>query len=162
MTPGEDFYTGLLDTKAGPVHVGAMICFDREQPESARILMLKGAELILTPNACTLEEMRLDQFKIRAWENQVGVAMANYPGPNQNGRSVAYDPGGKCLVLADDSEGVFIADFDLNDLRERRSKAIFGNAYRRPHRYGILSSPEKDDVWRRIDGNGQPYDASKR
>ena len=162
MTPGEDFYTGVLDTKVGPVRVGVMICFDREQPESARILMLKGAEIILTPNACTLEEMRLDQFKIRAWENQVGVAMANYAEPIQNGHSVAYAPSGKCLVMADDSEGVFIASFDLNDLHERRSKAISGNAYRRPHRYGILSSPEKDEIWRRIDGNGQPYDASKR
>jgi len=39
-----------------------MICFDREQPESARILMLKGAESILTPNACGLDELRLDQI----------------------------------------------------------------------------------------------------
>jgi len=27
-----------------------MICFDREFPESARLLMLNGAEIILTPN----------------------------------------------------------------------------------------------------------------
>src|SRR5699024_897641 len=51
LTPGEDFYAADLDTAAGPVRVGAMICFDRECPESARILMLQGAELILTPNA---------------------------------------------------------------------------------------------------------------
>ena len=31
--------------------VGAMICYDREFPESARILMLRGAELVLVPNA---------------------------------------------------------------------------------------------------------------
>lgn len=77
-----------------------MICFDREQPESASILMLKDAESILTPNACGLDELRLDQFKVRAWENVVGVAMANYPEPDQNGRSVAYDASGKCLVPA--------------------------------------------------------------
>jgi len=81
MTPGDNFYVDTLDTRVGPVQVGSMICFDRENPESARILMVKGAELILTPNACGLDELRLDQFKIRAWENVVDVAMANYPQP---------------------------------------------------------------------------------
>ena len=32
------------------VKIGIMICYDREYPESARILMLKGAEIILVPN----------------------------------------------------------------------------------------------------------------
>ena len=45
-TPGEDFPVCELDTKKGSVKVGAMICHDREFPEIARILMLKGAELI--------------------------------------------------------------------------------------------------------------------
>ena len=76
-TPGEDFYVCALDTAQGEVTVGAMICFDREFPESARILMLKGAELILTPNACDLEAARLGQFRTRAFENMLGVAMAN-------------------------------------------------------------------------------------
>jgi predicted amidohydrolase len=162
MTPGEDFYVGTLDTAVGSVEVGSMIRFDREQPESARILMLKGAEIILTPNACGLEEIRLDQFKIRACENVVGVAMANYPAPKNNGHSVAYDFEGKTLVLADEEEGVFLADFNLTQLREGRSRRIWGNAYRRPHRYGILTSPEMEEIWNRTDGNGQPYDRSQR
>ena len=54
LTPGDGFFVTELDTAAGPVQVGAMICFDREFPESARILMLQGAELILTPNACPM------------------------------------------------------------------------------------------------------------
>ena len=59
LTPGEDFYVTDLDTALGPVKVGAMICYDREFPESARILMLKGAELVLVPNACPMELNRL-------------------------------------------------------------------------------------------------------
>ena len=43
LTPGEDFYVCALDTACGEVKVGAMICYDREFPESARVLMLKGA-----------------------------------------------------------------------------------------------------------------------
>ena len=52
-----------------------MICFDREFPESARILMLKGAELILTPNACKLDEKQINQFQTRAYENSVKVTV---------------------------------------------------------------------------------------
>ncbi len=61
-TPGDGFPVCSLDTHCGPVQVGAMICYDREFPESARILMLKGAELILVPNACEMEQNRLAQL----------------------------------------------------------------------------------------------------
>ena len=162
MTPGEEFYVTTLDTKAGPVEVGAMICFDREHPESARILMLKGAEIVLTPNACGLDELRLDQFKVRAFENAMDVAMTNYAAPAQNGRSVAYSAKGEELVLAGPEPGIFLAHFDLDALRKQRARCIWGNAYRRPHRYGILTSPERGDVWQRTDGIGLPYDPSQR
>nr|WP_217155959.1 carbon-nitrogen hydrolase family protein [Sphaerobacter thermophilus] len=34
LTPGDDFPVCTLDTAAGPVRVGAMICFDRESPRA--------------------------------------------------------------------------------------------------------------------------------
>ena len=54
LYPGEDFYVADLDTAKGNVKVGAMICYDREFPESGRIHMLKGAEMVLVPNACPM------------------------------------------------------------------------------------------------------------
>ncbi len=42
LTAGNDFYVAGLDTAQGNVKIGSMICYDREFPESARILMLKG------------------------------------------------------------------------------------------------------------------------
>jgi len=51
LTPGDRLPTADLDTAAGSVRVGLMICFDREFPEAARALMLGGAELLLTPSA---------------------------------------------------------------------------------------------------------------
>ena len=42
LTPGDSFPVASLDTRNGPVQVGAMICYDREFPESARMLMLAG------------------------------------------------------------------------------------------------------------------------
>lgn len=162
LTPGDAFRVGTLDTKGGPLRIGAMICFDREFPESARILMLKGAEIILTPNASKLKDLHLSQFRIRAWENSVGVAMANYPQPSQNGHSVAYDAGGECLVEAGDSEGIWLACFDVTKLRQLRADSIWGNAYRRPHHYGELTAPGQEDTWRRRDRSGAVIEPSNR
>ena len=41
------------------VKIGIMICYDREYPESARILMLKGAEIILVCRRFPQERMRI-------------------------------------------------------------------------------------------------------
>lgn len=154
LTPGDDFYVTELDTASGPVCIGAMICYDREFPESARILMLKGAEIILTPNACPMELNRIAQLRGRAYENMLGIATCNYPDgvPDCNGHSNAFDgvvyiPGisgsrDTCLVEAGDDEGIYMADFDMDMLRAYRARDVHGNAYRRPGRYHLLVSDE--------------------
>lgn len=150
LTPGEDFYVAILDTALGEVKVGAMICYDREFPESARILMLKGAELILVPNACPMELNRLSQLRARAYENMTAIATCNYPDtvPDCNGGSslfdgVAYLPdleGSRdtCLLQADEKEGIYIAELDLDQLRQYREREVHGNAYRHPSQYRLL------------------------
>jgi predicted amidohydrolase len=137
-TAGKNFYVHDLDTKNGFVKIGLMICFDREFPESARILMLKGAEIILTPNACKLDEKRINQFQSRAFENMTGVAMANYAKPQHNGQSIAYDASGEKIIRAGEEEGIFVAQFDLEKLRTYRKKEPWGNAYRKPDCYKDL------------------------
>lgn len=150
LTPGEDFYVTELDTACGPVKVGAMICYDREFPESARILMLKGAELILTPNACPMEINRLSQLRARAFENMLAVVTCNYPGtvPDCNGGSSAFDgvaylpdlEGSRdtCILQAGEEEGIYIARLDLEQLRAYRACEAHGNAWRHPKKYGLL------------------------
>lgn len=152
LTPGDDFYVADLDTAAGMVKVGAMICFDREFPESARILMLQGAELILTPNACPMEINRLAALRARAYENMTAVATCNYPSgqPDCNGHSTVFDgvawldgePGARdmCVLEAPEEEGVYFAEIDLEMLRGYRRGEVMGNAYRRPELYGPLLS----------------------
>ena len=151
LTPGDDFYVCDLDTAMGKVKVGAMICYDREFPESARILMLKGAEIILVPNACPMEINRLSQLRGRAYENMTGIATCNYPDsvPDCNGHSSAFDgvaylpelSGSRdtCILEADGSEGIFMAEFDMDMLRKYRSEEVHGNAYRRPSIYKLIS-----------------------
>jgi len=162
ITPGDDFYVADLDTKIGPVKTGVMICYDREFPESARILMLKGAELILTPNACKLDHLRIIQFQARAWENSVVTAMANYSKDTFNGHSCAFNADGKEILIAGEEEGVFIAEFNLQEIREYRNWTFWGNAYRRPRKYGLLLSEEVEAPFIRNDAFGKPFDRKIR
>ena len=151
LTPGDDFYVTTLDTAIGDVKVGAMICYDREFPESARILMLQGAELILVPNACPMEINRLSQLRGRAYENMTAIATCNYPEtvPDCNGGSsvfdgVAYFPElpesrDTCILQADGKEGIYLAELNLEQLRNYRKREVHGNAYRHPKKYGLLT-----------------------
>lgn len=148
LTPGEEFPVASLDTPGGPVQVGVMICFDREFPESARALMLAGAEVIVTPNACPLTDDRIGQFRARAFENMLAVAMANYP--RFGGRSCAFDgiasapdggPRDHCVAEAGPGEDLVLARLDLDALRSYRQAGPLADAYRRPRRYAAIAAP---------------------
>ena len=112
--------------------------------------MLKGAELILVPNACPMEINRLSQLRGRAYENMTAIATCNYPDkvPDCNGGSTLFDgvayleelEGSRdtCVFKADGAEGVYIAELDVDMLRNYRETEVHGNAYRRPKKYAIL------------------------
>lgn len=163
LTAGDDFYVTELNTEQGNVKIGAMICYDREFPESARILMLKGAEIILVPNACPMEINRLSQLRARAYENMVGIATVNYPigKPDCNGHSsafdgIAYSPllsvsRDTLIIEAGEREGIYIADFPVEEIREYRNREVHGNAYRHPQKYSLLVSERIEEPFIRKD-----------
>ena len=150
LSSGDDFYVTDLDIGRGTVKIGSMICFDREFPESARILMLKGAEVILAPNACPMEINRLAALRTRAYENKVAIATCNYPKgqPDCNGHSTLFDgvawlrdePGVRdmCTLEAPEEEGIYLAEIDMDMLRDYREHEVMGEYYRHPEKYGIL------------------------
>jgi len=156
-SPGEGFSVATLQTARGPVQVGAMICFDREFPESARVLALLGAELVLVPNACIFDDHRLIQMKSRAFENKIALAMTNYPQTHVegNGRSLAISPaawarnpatGGSIyretlLLETAAAPGIYYCEFDLDDIRHYRRNAIWGTTHRRPDAYASIVDP---------------------
>lgn len=155
LTPGDAFYVTDLNTQSGAVKIGAMICYDREFPESARILMLQGAEIILVPNACPMEINRLSQLRARSFENMLGIATANYAfgQPDCNGHSSAFDgiayaemrPGfmesrDTLIVEAGEMEGIYLASFPMDQIRAYRKAEVHGNAYRHPSKYHALVS----------------------
>ena len=132
------------------VKLGVMICYDREYPESARVLMLKGAEIILVPNDCSSMRPRLQALSTRAYENMVGIVMANPPGKDK-GNSCAYSPicwdeNGRCvenqlLLTGPEEEGIFYVDFYLDPLRHYRSQEMMGNTFRKVEAYKPLLDP---------------------
>ena len=163
LTAGEDFPVAELGTDAGTVKVGAMICYDREFPESARILMLNGAELLLVPNACPMEINRISQLRARAFENMLGIATVNYPKgqPDCNGHSTAFDgiaykpslPESRDTLLIEtgEEEGIFLADFPMDEIRDYRQREVHGNAYRHPQKYDPLVSEAVEEPFIRPD-----------
>lgn len=165
LTAGNDFYVADLDTQSGNVKIGAMICYDREFPESARILMLKGAEVLLVPNACPMEINRLSQLRARAFENMVGIATVNYAygQPDCNGHSsafdgIAYRPGDSgsrdtLIMEAGEAEGIYLASFPMDELRDYRLREVHGNAYRRPALYHLLIDKKKAEPFIREQKN---------
>lgn len=142
-----------------------MICYDREFPESARILMLKGSEIILVPNACPMEINRISQLRARAYENMTGIATANYPygTPDCNGHSTAFDgiayrmdgSGGRdtLVIEAGEQEEIYLANFPIEDMREYRRQEVHGNAFRRPELYGLLTDMTVNEPFIREEKN---------
>lgn len=149
LEPGEDFYVAALDTACGEVKTGAMICCGWEFPESACILMLKGAELIPVPNGCPMEINCLSQLRARAFKNMTAVATCNYSDtvPDRNGGSSVFDgtaylPGlsgsrNMCILQAGRKEGIYVAELDLKPFRAYREKEAHANTYRHPGKCGF-------------------------
>ncbi len=104
-------------------------------------------------------------------EIAVGLAMANYAAPQENGHSVAFSPiafdaqgrpRDTCIVEAGEAEGVYLAAFDMDELRAYREREVWGNAFRRPHRYGALTSFDVREPFMRTRATGERYDTLKR
>ena len=119
--------------------------------------MLKGAEVILAPNACPMEINRLSALRTRAYENMLAIATCNDPKghPDCNGHSTVFDgvawlqeePGVRdmCVFEAPAEEGVYMAEIDLDMLRRYREHELMGGRFRRPDRYGILTDSGAED-----------------
>jgi N-carbamoylputrescine amidase len=125
--------------------IGIYICYDRHFPECARILALKGAELLFNPSATTEGKSRY------LWElEQPAQAVANgvFIGANNRvglekpwefgkfyGSSYFVDPRGKILVKgSEDKDEVVVADLDMDQIREVRDGWQFFRD-RRPELY---------------------------
>ena len=115
--------------------IAVPICYDLEFPEPARVLCLKGAELLLsmaahwigTGSVGTPANFITTIYAARALENRVPVVLSNRVGydaglaDNFIGLSRIVDADGMTLAaMSDDGEGMITATVDLNAERRKR------------------------------------------
>jgi predicted amidohydrolase len=141
------FETWGIETDAGSIRAGVMVCFDWVYPESARCLALAGAELILHPSNLVLPHCQ-DAMRTRSLENRVFSVTANRTGHDDRddvrldftGRSQIVDPRGDLLVqVPAEGEHVVVREVDLALARDKRITArneLFRD--RHPECYGNL------------------------
>lgn len=118
-------------TRWGPV--GIMICADRRWPETARVLRLEGARLILNPTYGFRGDLNEAMMRTRAYENQCFVAFTH---PSE---SLLTNPkGGIQAQEISDAPGVLVTEIDLSRARDDNHLRD-----RRPELYSILSAPKR-------------------
>ncbi len=135
--------------------LGLMICYDKAFPEAARTLALDGAQLIVClsawPGARTNPEpdlakdrwkRRFDLFdRARALENQVVWLSSNQSGTFGSLRFVAsakvVDPGGEILADTGVTEGMAIADLDVELVLDLARRSMGHLRDRRPETYEL-------------------------
>jgi N-carbamoylputrescine amidase len=140
----------IWQTRYGTIGVG--ICWDQWYPETARAMMLMGADLLFFPTAIGDEPEAEDLDTSRLWRramighavsNVAPVIAANRIGVEDEmsfyGNSFITDERGDFLAeFGDGVEGVIDAVIDLD--RVRRHRAVFGFFRdRRPDLYGRLA-----------------------
>jgi len=146
FTPGDALPVFELDG----IRFGIQICYDRKFPEGARVLALKGAQIIFMPIcAATYGEnvLRGDTWELplqcRAYENGVFVIAVNRAG-NENGRShigksMVVNPVGASVmaVAASNEPQLLVAELELDDVAAAQ-KSLPWWRDRRPDLYKSL------------------------
>ena len=146
VAPGNDL--PVFETALG--RIGILVCFDLRVPEAARVLALRGADLIVLPtNWPEGADFAADfMAPVRAAENKVFLAACNRVGEEGGfrfiGKSGIYGVGGQTLAKAGDGEETILADLDLSLARNKRNVVIPGRyestvfSCRRPDLYGPI------------------------
>jgi N-carbamoylputrescine amidase len=146
----EDF---VFETSVG--RIGVAICYDRHFPEYMRALCLRGAELVVIPQAGSVGEWPAGLFEAEvrtaAFQNGYFAALVNRVGREEvlefAGESFVVDPDG--LVIARAPQGddyILYADCDLRKNSASHARRHFLKD-RRPAVYrklGLTGDPTKD------------------
>lgn len=121
----------VYDTPIGKI--GIMICYDVEFPEPARIMALKGAELVFVPAVWSIPaERRWDvDLAGNALFNLMFFAGANPVGDGACGKSQVVGPDGVVRAKASEAEEeILYCDIDLNEVVSTRSRLPYLNDFK--------------------------------
>ena len=137
-------------------HIGVGICWDQWYPECARVMALKGAEVLFYPTAIGSEPYDADLDTSRMWRRaMIGHAVSNcmpvcaanrigHEGPADRpqsfyGHSFISDEWGDLVSqFGADQQGVLLATLDLERAKKHRAGMGFFRD-RRPQLYGRIA-----------------------
>jgi predicted amidohydrolase len=148
FTPGQS----LKVTTAHGARLGMMICFDWIMPEVARILALKGAQILVHPANLVLPWGQ-SAMRTRCIENRVFGVTANRIGAERRGTlsltftggSQIVGPTGEVLVSAGDrSESLKVVEIDVEQADDKHvtpSNDIFKDRFAALYRPITLRGP---------------------
>lgn len=141
FSPGD---TGIPVFETSQGRIGIQICWDNLFPEGSRALALKGAEIIFSPTAASLNTHALWERAItaNAFANNLFIFRVNRVGQEDGvsfyGRSFCADPWGECVSeLAGGKDAIVLADIDLAE-RTAASETWGFLKHRKPAEYGDL------------------------
>jgi N-carbamoylputrescine amidase len=162
FSPGD---TGFQVYKTRFCTVGSAICWDQWFPETARVLALQGAEILLYPTAIGSEPQDPSLDSRDHWQrvmqghaganlmplvasNRIGHEQGETCGITFYGSSFIAGPAGEKVVEAGrDGEAVLTATFDLDALRAARASwGVFRD--RRPELYAPILTLDGRDARR--------------
>ena len=140
--------------EAAGVRIGMLICYDGGFPEAARVLSIRGADLIVLPTNWPPGGSYMAEFSIncRAMENGIYFAAVNRIGTENGfsfiGKSRICSPVGATIMSIDDaSAGIMRTEIDPLIARTKRIVRVPGKhlidrmADRRPEMYGAICEP---------------------
>lgn len=156
LTRGDEY--GVAGTALG--RVGLLVCADATCPEGARLLALRGADLVCVSSGDFRSDWRVDGNDLveliwahcsaaptRAVDNNVFWVAVNLAGVQSGtaffGGSRVISPLGQVIAQAGfgpDARELLVADLDLS-LRERVASTFSLLRRRRPELYGDLARP---------------------
>jgi len=134
----------VYETKAG--QVGIAICYDRHFPEYMRCLGLKGAEIVIIPQAGAVGEWTEGIFEaelqVAAFQNGYYAALVNRVGKEDivhfAGESFVVDPHGRIIAQAPKGKDyILYADCDFEQIPQSHAKKHFLQD-RRPDFYHVF------------------------
>jgi N-carbamoylputrescine amidase len=144
--PG-DTGTPVYDTRVGKI--GVAICYDRHYPEYMRGLAMRGAELVVVPQAGAVDEwpegLYEAELQVAAFQNGYFTALCNRVGAEERlefaGESFVCGPDGRVVGRAPSGKDhILFADIDLAEVAESHAKRLF-LADRRPELYAEWMRP---------------------
>tara|TARA_Y100000994_G_scaffold229164_1_gene213976 strand:+ start:1903 stop:2736 length:834 start_codon:yes stop_codon:yes gene_type:complete len=125
--------------------VGVAICYDRHYPEFMRALGVKGAEVVVIPQAGTIGEwpegLYEAELQVASFHNGYFCALANRVGKEDQmefaGESVITNPEGRIIAQSPSGiDDILIHNLDLSEVEKSNARTMFFRD-RRPDIYPL-------------------------